>query len=283
MNEKEIAEAVGAFFGVKELAVRLLGPTADYLGSELKGVTQKGADNIRRVFIRAMEKLGQKLESPGQVAPRALKAILSEGYFADSEVATEYLGGILASSRSGDTRDDRGAYFASLIGRLSTYQIRSHYVLYHYFKHVFNGLHVPFHHMELREKASIFIPTTTYVDAMDCRRNEDMTPYVDHALVGLIKESLISDYYAESHSQYYRLHPPCGLETEDRIGIVAAPTRLGLELFMWTQGLGAYPPHQFFDTDNKFDLLPEVKLTFEGVEKTPVALHWGVESQPARI
>jgi hypothetical protein len=202
MDTLNIATAAGTYFGLKDLVPKLLGPTADYIGEGLKGLTEKGVQNIQRVFQSAAKKLGSKINSPGQVAPRVVKNILNEAYFCDNEVAVEYFGGILASSRSNDTRDDRGAYFAALVGRLSTYQIRSHYVIYQCFKHVFDGKRLPFNHMELREKAAVFIPLTNYVDAMDCKQYEDMTPYLDHACIGLIKESLISDYFVHGESRF---------------------------------------------------------------------------------
>jgi hypothetical protein len=114
----KIAEAAGGYFGLKDLVPRMLGPSADYLGDGLKTLTEKGVSNIQRVFRSAERKLGSKMNHAGQVPPRVLKNILNEAYFCDSEVAAEYFGGILASSRSNDVRDDRGAYFAALVGRL---------------------------------------------------------------------------------------------------------------------------------------------------------------------
>ena len=278
-----IATAAGTYFGLKDLVPRILGPSADYLGEGLKGLTEKGVQNITRVFHCAERKLGAKINSPGQVPPRVVKTILTEAYFCDSEVAMEYFGGILASSRSNDARDDRGAYFAAIVAGLSTYQIRSHYVLYHCFKRVFDGKRLPFTHMELREKAAVFIPATNYVDAMDCKRYEGMTPYLDHACVGLIKESLISDYFAKGESRLYRLQPPTGLEHEKVLGIVAAPTHLGLELFLWSHGEGWQPVHQFFFHNNQFEVLRGVNLSFDGVKKIPSAKNWGPENEPAPI
>lgn len=283
MDSIEIVTAAGSYFGLKDLVPRVLGPTADYLGEGLKGLTEKGVHNLQRVFRSAERQLGPRINSDGQVPPRVLKNILNEAYFCDSEVAAEYFGGILASSRSNDRRDDRGAYFAGIVGRLSSYQIRSHYVLYQCFKHVFNGKRVPFNHMELRERASIFIPLTNYVDAMDCKRHEGVTPYLDHACVGLIKESLISDYFAQGPSKFYRVYPTTGLEEGKQLGLVVAPTRLGLELFLWSHGNGWQPVHQTFFNDTVFEMLPEVKLSFTGVMKTPIAKEWGPEEEAAGI
>jgi hypothetical protein len=283
MDSSDIVTGVAAYSGIKELAPRLLGPTCDYFGEGLRNLSTKGVSNVQRVFDSAARMLGPKLNTPGQVSPRVVKSIINEAYFCDSEVAAEYFGGILASSRTNNNRYDRGAYFAGIVSRLSTYQIRSHNVIYHCFKHIFDGRRLPFNHMELHEKASIFIPTGNYVDAMDCKRYEGMGPYLDHAVVGLLKESLISDYFAHGSSKFYMLEPVTGLETRKHIGLICAPSRLGLELFLWSHGEGWQPVHQFFFSDTKFEILPEINLSFEGVMKTPVARYWGPESEAAPI
>jgi hypothetical protein len=74
-----------------------------------------------------------------------LKEILENGAWCEEELQVEYFGGVLASSRTGISRDDRGAYFTSLISRLSTYQLRSHYIFYHLFKKIFDGEDINIH------------------------------------------------------------------------------------------------------------------------------------------
>jgi len=102
-----------------EILQKLLGPTADYLGGEIKSYTEKGLnyvrgrsekggkgeiksytekglENITIIFKAAIKKLGSKIETDGQVPPRILKEILDEGYFCEDELASEYFGGVLA-------------------------------------------------------------------------------------------------------------------------------------------------------------------------------------------
>lgn len=283
MDASDIVTGIGAYVGLKELLPRILGPTADYVGTGLKGLTEKGVRNVTKVFSIAAKRLGKSIDKPGQVSPRVFKVILNEAYFCENDLAAEYYGGILASSRTSDMRDDRGAYFASMVARLSTYQIRSHYVLYQCMNYVFKDRRVPLNHMELREQASVFVPLTAYVDSMECGRTEGMTPYVDHAIVGLINESLLSDYFAEGASRFYRLKPPCGLENEKAIGLVVAPTRLGVELFLASHGYVDLPVHQFFFEGTQADMIPSVAIDFTGVRKTPIAREWGPVDEPAKI
>ncbi len=275
MDALEVAAAAGSYFGLKDLVPKLLGPTADYLGGELKGLTEKGVKNVQRVFRAAEKRLGNQIDQPGQVHPRVVKNILAEAYFCDGPVAAEYFGGILASSRCIDQRDDRGAYFAALVGRLSSYQIRSHYVLYQCFKHVFNGRRLPITRAELRDKASVFVPLTNYVHAMDCEPYEGLTPYLEHATVGLINESLLSDYFIEGTVR--ELGEGTLPNHEKVVGLVAAPTRLGLELFLWSHGYGHQPVHQVFFQDNVFPMISTVHLSFDGVVRGRNTTEWGPE------
>jgi hypothetical protein len=83
--------------------------------------------------------LGDKINAEGTVPSKVLKGILEEGAWCEEELQVEYFGGVLASSRSGISRDDRGATFNSIISRLSTYQLRTHYLFYHSTKKHFDG------------------------------------------------------------------------------------------------------------------------------------------------
>jgi hypothetical protein len=121
-------QAAKTFLG--PVAERVLGPTADLLGEGLRGWTENGRSNIARVFKRADERLTDKQRSSGSVPPKVLKAVIDEGAFCDDELAASYFGGVLASSKSEVGRDDRGAALAALVGRLSTYELRTHYLLY---------------------------------------------------------------------------------------------------------------------------------------------------------
>src|SRR6266404_2227164 len=121
---------LGTAIGSKTVVEKLLGPTAEYIGVGLKNWTEKRVNNLARIFENAQKRLGGNLNDPGSVPPRVLKEILAEGSFCDDELSAEYFGGVLASSRSEIPRDDRGAAFARLVSRLTSYQIRTHFLLY---------------------------------------------------------------------------------------------------------------------------------------------------------
>ena len=71
-----------------------------------------------------------RADGRGQVPPKVLKTIINEGAYSNDDVAVEYLGGVLASSTTEVDRDDRGDRLAKLIGNMSAYQLRSHYLIY---------------------------------------------------------------------------------------------------------------------------------------------------------
>jgi hypothetical protein len=157
--------AVAAYLG-KDGLQKLLGPTADYLGTGLREFTQRRVENIGKIFQSAEKKLGNKINGPGEVPPKVLKSVLNEGSYATESIAVEYFGGILASSRTDQGRDDRGARLAKILDGLSTYQLRAHYLIYATVRRIFIGRDLMFN-MDGRPKMQIFIPFENFIAAMD--------------------------------------------------------------------------------------------------------------------
>jgi hypothetical protein len=61
-----------AVLASKDVLNKLLGPTADYVGGEMKGLVEKCNVNIGSILARAVKRLGTRLDEPGQVSPRIL-------------------------------------------------------------------------------------------------------------------------------------------------------------------------------------------------------------------
>src|ERR1051326_8640155 len=106
---------LGSAIGGAKILEKILGPTSEYLGDQLKEWTIKKVTNTANIFKNAEKKLGDKINEKGTVPPKVLKSILEDGAWAEENLQVEYFGGVLASSRSGVSRDDRGAYFTSLM------------------------------------------------------------------------------------------------------------------------------------------------------------------------
>jgi hypothetical protein len=254
--------------GSAKLAEKLLGPTLEYVGENFKVGTQKAAVNLNNILKNAVKKLGPKLDEPGGVPPKALKTVLADGAFCEDSIGTEYFGGVLASARTENSRDDRAVTYLSLIGRLSTYQLRTHYLLYQTLK------------MTLKDKSSnqrinqsvleLYIPESVYDEAMDFLESENKEIIVDHSIVGLSKEGLISDcVYGDVDTMQAHSRTPIGpfqlsyrynLERVTEGGIVFQPTALGFELFFWAHGKPDFQFHDFLNPEIDFPIIEGLSI-----------------------
>lgn len=234
-----------ATYLAKDSLQKILGPTAEYLGDGLKNFTQKRAENIGRIFSKAEKKLGDRIETPGEVPPRVLKAVLNEGSYCDDELAAEYFGGVLASSRTGTSRDDRGARIAKILDGLSTYQIRAHYLIYGSVRHLFASSGLPFN-MEGRPKMRLFLPIDPFVQAMEFDPTElnQLTQILSHTFFGLASEDLIEPSFWQYGGQEHLTKEFSGATSA---GIICQPSALGSELLLWAFGRADQQLEHVFD------------------------------------
>lgn len=226
--------AIAAYLG-KDGLQKLLGPTAEYLGAGLQEFTQKRVENIGRILKKADDKLGEKRESPGSIPPKVLKTVINDGSYNDDTVAVEYFGGVLASSRTELGRDDRGARIAKLVDDLSTYQLRTHYLIYSSVKQMFSEKNYQFN-MDDRHKMELFFPFTSYASAMGFTKDEysKAEPLLRHTFFGLCNEDLI-----ENNFQYGpKDNMTARVKEAKSDGVVFSPSALGAELFLWAFGEG---------------------------------------------
>jgi len=229
--------AVAAYLG-RDAVQKLLGPTADYLGHGLRDFTEKRADTIVKIFKRAESRLGDRIESPGVVPPKVLKGILVEGSFCDDNLAVEYLGGILASSRTGDGRDDRGARILKTVDGMSTYQLRTHYLMYGTIHTLFAGRDLPFD-PDGRSKMQVFAPFSGYLGAMDLSASErDQLPtLLPHIFYGLHGDEMLGPGWLYGVKE--KVSERFAGATEG--GVIFGPSSLGIELFLWAFGHSEKP------------------------------------------
>jgi hypothetical protein len=120
-----------AILGPSVLTLKLLGPTADYIGDGVKSWAQRRVANVQRIFDAAEHKVDEvALDEPRAVPPRVLKGILDGGSFREDDVGVEYFAGVLAGSRSEYGYDERGAMYNNVLDDISTLHLRARYVLY---------------------------------------------------------------------------------------------------------------------------------------------------------
>ena len=252
-----IAAGAGAYV-TRDVVSRILGPTADYLGGELKEFTQRRMENVGRIFSNAEDKLGDRLNNPGQVPPKVLKTVINEGSYSDDQIAVEYFGGVLASSRTEVSRDDRGARMAMMIDSLSAYQIRTHYLIYSTISELFSNSANSFSLSEDRDEMQLFMPFQGYAAAMEFTQQEWNNPQIlTHIFHGLGVDGLIADSWQfgnrESLNAFVRKGNVPGS------GIVCTPSASGIEL-LWACGYG--------DQELDFSLTSDFSPAIEGIPKS---------------
>lgn len=254
---------LGTAVGSAKVLEKILGPTAEYLGQGLREWTERSTANVGKVFGKAKEKLGSKIETDGAVPPKVLKGILEEAPFCDDELAAEYFGGVLASSRSPVSRDDRGAAMIALVGRLSTYQIRTHFFFYHVLKALFDGGGFGVLTGEQRQQLQTFIPFSGFVSALEFGPGEDINVILNHVMFGLHRETLIEGEFRYGPKEDISARFAAAQEG----GVIFQPSALGVELLHWAHGQGDVPISRFLEPSVQFK--SDVKIrTSAGIAAT---------------
>ena len=245
-----------ALFGAAKMLEKLLGPTSDYIGEGIKNWTENRINNVKRIFSVAERTLGDKINAKGIVSPKVLKGILNEGSFSDDFLSTEYLGGVLASSRSEVSRDDRGAVFINLISTLSSYQLRAHYIIYRVLYSLFIDTSLKITQHEDRALLKFFIPKDDFNNAMEFDEKENLVTLWPHIFFGLQRHGLIENFW-------YGLRQAVEIpnQKEQNHGILIIPSVSGVELFLWAFGRSEITAYDFFRTENRFPTLDQIKTS----------------------
>lgn len=68
--DASIITTTAAIISSKDLLKKILGPSADYIGGEIKGLVEKCNINLNNIFSNAKQKLGDRINDNGQVSPR---------------------------------------------------------------------------------------------------------------------------------------------------------------------------------------------------------------------
>ncbi|MDQ3951852.1 MAG: hypothetical protein M3279_02635 [Actinomycetota bacterium] len=252
--------AVAAIAGAAKIGAplvqRVLGPTPDMLGNELAEWTEHRLRNVGRIVEKAGQKLPPDTDPEGAVPPRVLARIIADGSFCEDTVAVEYLGGVMASSRSGVSRDDRGATLAATIGRMSTYELRAHYIFYKAAHDLLKGTDVDLRTSAGRiESGRIFLPSTDFGIAMAFSPPESPTDVLLHTLTRLKQEDLIGSQWG--------FGPPESVATFGQVpehGVVYEVSLHGIQLFAWAFGHTADAVSVFLNESSDFEMDPPLEV-----------------------
>jgi hypothetical protein len=235
--------------GSKDLLTKLLGPTADYVGGEIKNFVERCNINLDNVFRIAFRKLGSRADDPGGVSPRVLKHVIDEGRFCEDPLIAEYLGGVLASSKSDGSRDDRGTFFLNMITALSSYQLRTHYLIYAAIVPAGRprGQDISFWFEE--DTIAVAIPEEGFLSGTEYSGDESHEDISYHAFLGLEMKGLV-----EGGTRVVQPNQHSDFPVAFRF---FWPTRYGFELFLWGLGLGKHRVFSYFDLDPTIPLPAE--------------------------
>lgn len=246
--------------GSRESLNRLLGPTADYIGDELLTLVKRCNINLEKVFQIAVRKVGDRITEPATANPRVLQQVITGGMFCEDELIAEYLGGVLASARTADGRDDRGVCFLDDIKSLSSYQLRTHYLVYSAItKYGCQEKTNPksWYSSNAHETITLTFTDDSYLAAMSCENALQKQLIGKHSFLGLEARQLLSggvEAFEEWEEEKAKTHEPWRF---------CWPTQYGHELFAWGLGLGDTQLTSYFDipAEHITDILPPLQVT----------------------
>lgn len=230
----------------------VLGPSAREVAEAMRRATAYRLRNVGRVAENAQSKLvADSQGSASTVPPRVALRLLDEGSYSDDETVIEYLGGVLASSHTPHGRDDRGTYWTSIVSRLSSYQLRSHYILYVSMRSELTGRGLNIYSWSSLD--AIFVPYTLYDIAMEYSLGEwpQAHELFSHSLYGLDTDDLIKFLAAGTKEHLAEKYPHFNF---DEGGMLVSPTPAGVELFLWAHGLGSLATTAYTDKNVELSL-----------------------------
>jgi hypothetical protein len=246
----------------RSVLARVLGPSADAVGEVLGRYTGYRLRNVQRILDCADAKSGS-LDEGAIVNPRVAHVVLADGSYCDDELMANYLGGLLAGSRTPQGRDDRAVSWSKVVTSLSSLQIRAHYLLYREWAARLRIIGV----YELgvaagRAQATMEISSGEFTKILVGNSEVDENDAMSHAIGGLIRAGLLDDG-SPYNSELVRV----------------TPSIAGLELYGWAQGLAGLSPRSFASRARLFDIADAVpRPSSVGFPKIPEHKQAAVQS-----
>lgn len=227
-GSKEAVKVAGA------IVSDLVRPTAKIVGKHWASRVEDWLEsrNARRVLELAKKRVDRSSSpsEPGSaVSMRTASAILDGAVFADDEIMAEYLSGVMAAAREPDA-SDRGQPWASLISRLSTDQLRLHFVIYSLLRRFLAGKKLSVFEIA---NAQIYVPFSELNPVMGWT---DGDGGLGEAFYGLHRERLVGDddfFFGPAGM----LSEVTGRRISDH-GLLVKPSRAGVGLYLWGMGQG---------------------------------------------
>jgi len=210
-DEKKLSISLPGEWALKQA----FGPVLSELGEDMKKLYAIGRDKI---ILAGFKKITDKADGKSANL-RVTRDVFWNGSFTDEAICAEYFGGILASSRSVDGKDDTGVYYVDLIKSLSSNQLKLHYLIYLSFnKHLASDPSKsqlnPGQASELHSEA-IFLSTNELLQIIG---DED----IGRDLHAIHAKGLIGDFQNKGHK----------LKDDRQVHYLeVSPTSLGIQLY----------------------------------------------------
>lgn len=222
---------VGGAIASKDMLDKVLGPTAEYVGGELKNLVQKCNINLSDVFTASLRK--GAAEAPGGVDARTVKSILDDAAYCDDSLIKDYYGGMLCAAKSEDG-DDEALSYVSILKGLSKLQVRAHFLVYALLHSRLAGSISSITDESERGKVFVSIGLERYFAYLN-RDFGNWEATVNHVVSGLQRAGLVADFFQYGDVEYLNTRFP-DLKVE-RPSLIVGPSILGVELFIWAAGI----------------------------------------------
>jgi hypothetical protein len=218
------------------LWLNIVEPTAHQIGMDLLSRYQNS--RVQRVVAGA-----DRRNPTGSIPLRLAAAVYEAASVSDEEVVSEYLSGILASSRTAEGENDSGLPWSALVARLPVNALRAHYLLYSTVHHAKRQTGLNLGQM-LQQRVAIPAPALA-AHFVGLEQPEDAAAAYDlpitagiEVLTALAREGLVTDVNWGPGSEFAPL-----FTTES--GVVGWPYGLtckllpaGVSLLFWGLGMG---------------------------------------------
>ena len=230
----------------KDLLLKAFGPTAEYLGGELRNLVERCNINIEDVCMAAVRKANGKTFD-NSVPPRIAKRVIDDAAYCDSSLVKDYYGGFLCGARQGDANDDCVPYLSMLKG-MSELQVKTHFLVYSFFHKTYSGKLNTVTNKTGRRQSLICLDIAEYMKFIG-RPADAWEATINHVVNGLSRLDLIGDYSHFGSPEYLRT-ATLGIEMPTA-SLLVESTILGVELFLWAAGMNLGHPDAILDPNTE--------------------------------
>lgn len=232
------------------LLTRLLGPAADVVG-------EQWAARIReRNLLRLLEKTAAR-EREGTVHPRLAAQTFDAAQYAEDELVTEYFSGVLSSSQEPDGKNDAGVPWTALVSRLSSDQIRLHFIVYASSRPVFQSDSSLQKISAIHNKEMVLDLASAIESFGGGDWNDALWVRWSDAVDGLMREGLIGGayHYGPRDDVISKYTKGKKLDVEHDAVFRFQTTIHGARLFVWAVGEGEHSIDRYLESAVEMDVV----------------------------